>query len=277
MTYEFEGKTEREAIDNAVAELGLDRDKFDIEVIESQKSGFLGIGKRVRIRVHLPESGDSAEARRKRGEDNGGRARNGGRGRQGGRSRNREGSRREREGSRRAPADQENADAALGREKNSGPVGTPPENDFEHGVADFLKTVTEKMGNQAEVTVLFREEAKIGFHLDSKNNAMLIGRKGSTLDSIQTLANIVAGRIGGEDLKVIVDSEGYRSRREEQLIRLAEKVGDQVKQSQQSQLLEPMNPFERRLIHTTLTDISGIGTKSEGEGLYKQVRIFYRS
>ncbi len=265
MTYEFEGKTEREAIDNAVAELELERDKFDIEVLESQKTGFLGIGKRVRIRVHLPDSpteraggarstaGESGGNRRnhERGNDESRKKRNN-RGR-GGRSRG--GEKRERKAS-------------------SSQAGSPPENDFEHGIADFLQSLTEKMGNPAEVSVIFREQDKVAFKLDAENNATLIGRKGSTLDSIQTLANIVAGRIGGDDIKVIVDSENYRGRREEQLVKLAEKVGAEVKEQRKSRLLEPMNPFERRLIHTTLSDISGISTKSEGEGLYKQVRVF---
>ena len=80
-----------------------------------------------------------------------------------------------------------------------------------------------------------------------------------------------------EEYRVVLDSENYRSRREEALIRLAEKVGDQVKRTRKSRLLEPMNPFERRLIHTALANIEDIETKSEGEGLYKQVRVIYKS
>lgn len=263
MTYEFEGKTEREAIDNAVAELELDRDKFDIEIIDSGKSGFLGMGKRVRIRVHLPDAGSVSSSTASGGnkEDRSGRKQNRKRSQRGGKGGN---TRPDNRGSapegRNAPTQQ----------------GFPPENDFEHGIVDFLQSLTEKMGNPATASILYREQNKLAVRLDSQNNAMLIGRKGSTLDSIQTLANIVAGRIGGEDTRIIVDSENYRNRREEHLVRLAEKVGDEVKQNGSSRLLEPMNPFERRLIHTTLSNISGISTKSEGEGLYKQVRVFSR-
>jgi spoIIIJ-associated protein len=77
-------------------------------------------------------------------------------------------------------------------------------------------------------------------------------------------------------MRVILDSENYRIRREESLVRLAYSVADKVRESRSSILLEPMNPFERRLIHTTLNDISDVETKSEGEGLYKQVRVFYK-
>ena len=104
----------------------------------------------------------------------------------------------------------------------------------------------------------------------------MIGRKGKNLDALQLLANIYAGRLGHEEIRVIIDTENYRIRREESLVRLAYTTADKVHQSHQSILLEPMNPFERRLIHTTLNDIPDIDTKSEGEGLYKQVRIIYK-
>jgi spoIIIJ-associated protein len=151
-----------------------------------------------------------------------------------------------------------------------------PETDFEHAVVDFVETLTHKMGFPADVKVMYREPNKLGLRLDSEHANILIGRKGKNLDSLQLLANVVAGRFDDADVKVVLDTEGYRGRREEQLIRLAQKIADQVQRTRGSKLLEPMNPFERRLIHTTLNDIDSIGTESEGEGLYKQVRIFYR-
>jgi spoIIIJ-associated protein len=84
---------------------------------------------------------------------------------------------------------------------------------------------------------------------------------------------VVASKLLDADFKVVIDAENYRSRREEALVRLAMKMGDQVMRTRKSRLLEPMNPFERRIIHTTLGVVNGIETKSEGEGLYKQVRI----
>ena len=214
MIREFEGKTEKEAIDAAAAELGLERDEFDVEILDTQKAGFLGMQKKVLIRVHITD--DSVYAGQ-----------------------------------------------------------YDPENDFEHGIVDFLHNLTEKMGFSTTAQITYREPDRIGIRLDSEHSSILIGRKGKNLDAIQLLANVVAGRLGGEDIEVVIDSENYRSRREESLIRLAEKVGDQVKRSRTSRLLEPMNPFERRLIHTALANIEGIATKSEGEGLYKQVRVSY--
>ena len=110
----------------------------------------------------------------------------------------------------------------------------------------------------------------------SSYSSILIGRKGKNLDALQLLANIYAGRLGSEDIRIVLDVENYRIRREESIVRLAYTTADKVHQSHKSILLEPMNPFERRLIHTTLNDIPDIETKSEGEGLYKQVRVIYK-
>ena len=96
------------------------------------------------------------------------------------------------------------------------------------------------------------------------------------VDALQLLANIYAGRLGHEEVRVILDTENYRIRREETLVRLAYTTADKVRLSHNSILLEPMNPFERRLIHTTLNDIPDVETKSEGEGVFKQVRVLYK-
>ena len=134
----------------------------------------------------------------------------------------------------------------------------------------------QKMGYEVTVEVMFREEHKIGIRLISDHSSILIGRKGKNLDALQLLSNVYAGRLGHEDVRVILDTENYRIRREESLVRLAYTTADKVRTQRNSILLEPMNPFERRLIHTTLNDIPDVETKSEGDGLYKQVRVIYK-
>jgi spoIIIJ-associated protein len=151
-----------------------------------------------------------------------------------------------------------------------------PKTEFEKQLIYFLEGLIERMGYYGKVMVLFREDHKIGLKIDSEYSSILIGKKGKNLDALQLLANIFAGRKGREDMRVILDSENYRIRREESLVRLAYAVADRVRENRGSVLLEPMNPFDRRLIHTTLNDIADVETKSEGEGLYKQVRVFYR-
>jgi len=148
----------------------------------------------------------------------------------------------------------------------------PINSDFEEQVITFVTTLIEKMGYEAKVSVNFRQERKLGLNIESDNSSIIIGRKGKNLDSIQLLTNVFVGRLD-QDQKVIIDSENYRLRHEERIIRMAYKTAEQVKRSGRSKLLEPMNPFERRLIHTALNDFDGIETKSEGDSLYKQIRI----
>ena len=136
--------------------------------------------------------------------------------------------------------------------------------------------VVGKMGYPAKVSVLFREEKKVGLKIETDNTSIIIGKKGKNIDALQLLANVYAGVIGRDDIKVILDSENYRIRREESLVRIAYESAEQVRRTGRSILLEPMNPFERRIVHTTLNDIVDIETKSEGEGLYKQVRVMFR-
>lgn len=132
------------------------------------------------------------------------------------------------------------------------------------------------MGYGCKASVLFREEQKLGIRIESESAAILIGKKGKNLDALQLLVNVYAGRLGREDLRVILDSENYRIRREESIVKMAYEVAEKVRRTKNSVLLEPMNPFERRIVHTTLNDIVDIDTKSEGEGLYKQVRVSFR-
>lgn len=224
MTYEFEGRTEKEAIDRAAEELGLEKDQFDVEILETQRSTLFKKGF-VRIRLHTDEP------------------------------------------------------VANSRESVvSKPVfGNPePKDDFETALVGFVTELIEKMGYPGKVSILFREEKKVGLKIDSEHSSILIGKKGKNLDALQLIANVYAGKLGYEDTRVILDAENYRIRREESLVRLAYSVADKVRETRGSILLEPMNPFERRLIHTTLNDISDVETKSEGEGLYKQVRVFYK-
>ncbi len=227
MTYEYEGKTEKEAIEIAANELNLERDQFDVEILEAQKTSLFKKGY-VKIRVHTLE-----EVSTKKSEES--------------------------------------------TEKHTRIVADPlPQGEFEQKLLEFITSLIEKMGYDIKVTITYREDKKIGIKLDSSYSSILIGRKGKNLDALQLLANIYAGRLGHEEVRIILDSENYRIRREESLVRLAYSTADKVRSSKNSILLEPMNPFERRLIHTTLNDIPDVETKSEGDGLYKQVRVLYK-
>jgi spoIIIJ-associated protein len=234
MVQEFEGRTEKEAIDAAIRELGLERDGFDVEILESEAGGIFRKG-HVKIRVHTEAVGAVVTAARPQAEPR--------------------------------PAREPRIPAA---------VDLLPEGEFEAKVIEFTKRVIVGMGYAADVVVLFREERKLGLRIDSEHASIIIGKKGKNLDALQLLVNVFAGRLGQEETRVILDSENYRIRREEALVRLAYDMAEQVRRTRQSVLLEPMNPFERRIVHTTLNDIVDITTKSEGEGLYKQVRVHFK-
>ncbi len=234
MTYEYEGRTEKEAIELASQELGLERDGFDIEIIESQAGSIFKKG-RVKIRVHLQESPTVS----------------------------------------RKPAPQIRvAEVPVVAGDTAGVQ--EPTGEFEEKILQFVSSMVNGMGYAATTSILFREEKKLGVRIDSEHASIIIGKKGKNLDSLQLLANVYAGRLGREDTRIILDSENYRIRREESLVRIAYESAEQVRRTSRSVLLEPMNPFERRIIHTTLNDIVDIETKSEGEGLYKQVRVMFR-
>ncbi len=147
----------------------------------------------------------------------------------------------------------------------------------EEKIIKFLELLINKMGMDGKVEVNFKEDSKIGISIESADSGLLIGRRGKTLDAIQLIANAVVGRINEPNkMKVIVDTENYRTKKQQKIIYLAERVADQVRRSRGSRLLEPMNPFERRIIHTALNDLDDIETISEGDGLYKQIRICYK-
>ena len=238
MVYEFEGRTEKEAIDKAAEELGLQKDDFDVEILETQRSSIFKKGY-VKIQVHTNQSGSHASVT--------------------------------------VLKDENDREARSGGQFNKAVFGDPdPKNDFEEKMISFLEGLIERMGYAGKVSIMFREERKLGLKIESDHSSILIGKKGKNLDALQLLINIYAGRQGRDDIRIILDSENYRIRREESLVRLAYTVADRVRENRGSILLEPMNPFDRRLIHTTLNDIADVETKSEGEGLYKQVRVYFR-
>jgi spoIIIJ-associated protein len=245
MVYEFEGRTEKEAIDRAAEELGLEKDDFDVEIVETVKQGLFKKGS-VKIRIHTDKPVEGYKPAKEAG-------------------------------SRDAPEDSGEEPGGGGVRFSQAVYGDPEaKNDFEQKIIDFITGLIDHMGYPGKVSILFREEKKLGLKIDSEHSSILIGKKGKNLDAIQLLANIYAGRQGREDTRIILDSENYRIRREESLVRLAYSVADRVRENRGSILLEPMYPFDRRLIHTTLNDIADVETKSEGEGLYKQVRVYYR-
>jgi spoIIIJ-associated protein len=137
---------------------------------------------------------------------------------------------------------------------------------------DFLKKICSTMGVVAEF-----EPGKRGEHwiinISGAELGILIGRRGDTLEALQYLTNLAVAKQLSEKVRIIVDVEGYRQRREETLVRLAKRLSDKVKRTGSRVVLEPMNPHERRIIHTALQDDNRISTFSEGEEPNRKVVI----
>ena len=109
--------------------------------------------------------------------------------------------------------------------------------------------------------------------ISSSDMGIVIGKRGNTLDAIQYLLSLVVNKNRNDYIKVIVDVKGYRDRREKTLIRLANRMADKAKYNNRPVKLEPMNPYERRIIHSALQDVEGVTTYSEGEEPYRRVVI----
>ena len=150
-----------------------------------------------------------------------------------------------------------------------------PETELERQVVEFVTVLLEKASLPADVRIDQREPGRLILEILSDDPAIVIGKHGSTLEALQLITNIHAGRINseGEPVRVVLDTEDYRYRREQSLLRMANRVAHEVRRTGRARLLAPLNPFERRLIHTALGEMGGVTTESEGDGLYKQIRV----
>ena len=155
-------------------------------------------------------------------------------------------------------------------------VAVSMEEEEERGdVVAFLKALLEKMGANAEVAANTTEEGNLAVKFSGENMGILIGRRGETLDAIQHIANLVANRDREEHIRVTVDTENYRAKRAETLENLARKVAGQVKKYKRNKALEPMNAYERHIIHAALQDVEDVSTSSTGAEPNRRVIISY--
>lgn len=137
---------------------------------------------------------------------------------------------------------------------------------------EFLNFITNKIKIDVSYETEVRGDYKY-INIKGKNVGILIGRRGETLDAIQYLVNLAVQKKIKDRIRIILDVEGYRTRREQTLIKLANRLADKVLKNNKSIMLEPMNPHERRIIHTALQNKEGIKTYSEGEEPYRKVII----
>lgn len=142
----------------------------------------------------------------------------------------------------------------------------------EHEALDFLKDITEKMGLSLGFSAKVGEDI-VYVEMDGKDSGTVIGKRGQTLDAIQYLTSLVINKESDKYIKVVVDAENYRAKRQKTLEQLANRLATKVIKTRRYVRLEPMNPYERKIIHATLQQNPEINTRSEGEEPYRRVVI----
>ncbi|MCI8631987.1 MAG: protein jag [Lachnospiraceae bacterium] len=143
-------------------------------------------------------------------------------------------------------------------------------------VKDFLQEVLSAMGIESSITTQFSKEGILEVGIEGEGMGVIIGKRGSTLDSLQYLATLVVNKGRNDHVRIKLDTEGYRARRQETLEKLAINLAKKVKRTGHRVVLEPMNPYERRIIHSVLQADRSVETHSDGEEPYRKVIISLR-
>ena len=276
------------AVGLALKDLKLERDEVEVEVLEESSSGFLGIGSKLaRVRVTakedkgnnvkekatfddidailagLPENSSSklpdevrAEYDKYEAEE-----REDARAREKAHAKSRKNSK----SSKNKKYDLSVEDSMLYEVKKLDPVQG-------HPVEAFLRDIADKMGINLDFSVKAGEEL-VFVEITGKDTGTIIGKRGATLDAVQCLASYVVNKENGKYTRVILDAENYRSKREKTLVNLANRLAGKVERTRHSVTLEPMNPYERKVIHCTLQNHPKVKTRSEGKDPYRKVII----
>lgn len=145
--------------------------------------------------------------------------------------------------------------------------------EVEQKAIQFLQQFLNEMHIEGTIKIIKKNTSMLTIGLEGKNMGILIGRKGETLDAIQYLVNIIANKGRQNYIKILIDTENYRAKREAALKNLVFEMSQKVKQSHKPVILEPMNPYDRRIVHSTLQDDPFVKTYSEGKDPFRKVII----
>lgn len=262
------GKTEEEAIRKALQQLQMDRDDVSVEILERAKSGFLGIGSSpARVRVTYGQEEPEAPAApvqpekkpEKKPEPKP-------------QPKPQQPKPQKPETPKAAPKAPEVPKAA---ETPAAPVQESCQDDNARRITEFLTGLLEHMDSPAQVKVTETEKGRYSVVLEGQKLGQLIGRRGETLDAIQQLTNYAVNSGREKRIRVHVDAENYRAKREQSLESLARKVAGKVTKYRRSVTLEPMNAYERHVIHAALQDVPGVTTYSVGTEPNRRVVVSY--
>ena len=247
---ESTGKSEEAAIEAALQKLGMDRDEVSVEILERAKSGFLGIGStpaRVKVTYEAPdEPEEEIPAPASEPEQPA------------------------------APVEETPAEASAPVERPASVSAAPAADDGKAAKIDaFLTGLMAHMEAQAKPEIRVDENGTYQVELVGQDLGGLIGRRGETLDAIQQLTGYAVNHGQSKRVRIHVDAEGYRAKREESLVRLAHKVAGKVVRYRRNVTLEPMNAYERHVIHTALQDTPDVTTYSIGTEPNRRTVVAY--
>ncbi len=230
-----------EAVNLALADLKLTIDEVDVTVLEEPSRGFFGIGSKLaKVRVEPKKKPEPVKKEEPKKEI------------------------------KKETVKKEEKKSAV---KEKFEVTQRPDNLKEDCEAlTFLKNVTEQMNLKLDIKAQGNEDS-LYLDITGNDSGTIIGKRGQTLDSIQYLTSLVVNKDKEKYIRVIVDAENYRAKREKTLEQLANRLADKVIKTRKSVRLEPMNPYERKVIHATLQSNPSIITRSEGEEPYRRVII----
>lgn len=271
-------KTLDDAITEALIQLGVTSDKLEYEVIEKGSAGFLGIGMKQAVieawrkeEEKEPEIEDVVKAvkadfasieepvKEKKEERP-----------------KKEFARKERpvrEKRMEKPANRKSEDDKTEQVIKEQQILVKVEDQTIQAVEQFVKDTLKAMNMEVEITSSIDKDGALCVNMKGDHMGILIGKRGQTLDSLQYLANRVANKHQSGYVRVKLDTENYRARREETLRHLAKNIAHKVKRNRRPVVLEPMNPYERRIIHSALQSDPYVTTHSEGEEPYRKVVV----
>lgn len=253
------GKTVNDAVTEALIELGASTEEVDIEIISKGSKGLLGFGaKDAKVRVTLkapvevePQIEVIPEVKEDVKVTNANKVTE-----------------------TVAPPKQSRAKNEEKKDSEDAVVVTKDELAHVQELAEaFLYKLLKEMNIEAVVKSEVVNNNRLSISLEGKNMGVIIGKRGETLDAIQYIVNIVANKGRTEYVKIMLDTENYRARREETLKKLAYKLSKKAQQSKKPIILEPMNPYDRRIIHSALQDSKIVKTHSEGKEPFRRVVI----
>lgn len=234
------GKTIEEAVERGLTQLGVQKDRVTVNVLEQPSRGFLGLigakGAKVELTLRAEAAPASAAS---------------------------------------APSLPQQSTRESKQEANGGvprqDSGQPVEEAYQEAV-HFIVDVAKSMGLEVEVQIVHTKESTI-LQISGPDLGLLIGRRGQTLDALQYLANIVANRYSDSFIRLVLDAENFRERRKKTLEELADRLAGRVIRTRKEVVLEPMSPQERKIIHSRLQDHRQVNTLSKGEEPNRRVVI----